>query len=160
MPVNNEKIRILFVCHGNICRSPMAEFIFKDLINKIGLADKFDVDSAAVSSEEIGNPVYPPAKKKLAEYGISCKAKTAIQIKNSDYEKYDYIIAMEEYNINRLKKIIPNDPDGKIKLLLDFTENPGDIDDPWYSGNFDITFDEILMGCKGILKYLKDKNLL
>lgn len=160
MSVNKEKIRILFVCHGNICRSPMAEFIFKDLIKKNGLGEKFDVASAAVSSEEIGNPVYPPAKRKLAEYGISCKGKTAVQIKNYDYQKYDYIIAMEEYNISRMKKIIPDDPEGKIKLLLDFTENHGDIDDPWYSGNFDITFDEILKGCKGILKYLEDKNLL
>ena len=160
MAENKGKIKLLFVCHGNICRSPMAEFIFKDLIKKEGFGSQFIVESAAVSREEIGNPVYPPAKQILAQHGISCKGKTAVQIKPSDYEKYDFIIPMEEYNITRMKNIIPKDPQNKIKLLLDFSDKHGNIDDPWYSGDFDKTYEEILLGCQGILKYFKIKNLL
>ena len=147
-------IRVLFVCHGNICRSPMAEFIFKDIIEKENLTDKFFVRSAATSAEEIGNPVYPPARKKLMEHNILCEGKRANQIKRSDYDNYDYIIAMEQFNIRNILRIVKDDKDKKVFRLLDFTDNPKDIDDPWYTGNFDITYDEILEGCRGLLKYI------
>ena len=145
-------IKILFICHGNICRSPMAEFIFKDMVKKKGLQENFYIASAATSREEIGNSVYPPAKRKLKEHNISCEGKTAIQMKKSDYEKYDYIIAMEEFNIRNIFKIIKEDLDKKVYRLLDFTDKPKDIDDPWYTGDFDITYKEIVKGCEALLE--------
>lgn len=145
-------IKVLFICHGNICRSPMAEFIFKDMVKKKGLQEKFYIASAATSREEIGNSVYPPAKRKLKEHNISCEGKTAIQMKKSDYEKYDYIIAMEEFNIRNIFKIIKEDPEKKVYRLLDFTDKPKDIDDPWYTGDFDITYKEIVKGCEALLE--------
>ncbi|WP_426351219.1 low molecular weight protein-tyrosine-phosphatase [Alloiococcus sp. CFN-8] len=147
-------IRVLFVCHGNICRSPMAEFVFKDMVKKKGLEDKFYIASAATSTEEIGNPVHPGTVRKLKEVGIFVHGKTAFQIKKSDYDSYDYIIVMEEYNIRNLKRIIKSDPENKINKLLDFTSTPGDIDDPWYTGNFDITYEEIYKGCEGLLEHI------
>ncbi len=148
----------MFVCHGNICRSPMAEFIFKDMVKKMGIEKEFFVQSSATSTEEIwgniGNPVYPPAKKKLAEHNISCDGKRAVQLKKSDYDKYDYIIGMEQVNVRNILKIVKEDKENKVFRLMDFTDNKKDIQDPWYSGNFDITYDEIYEGCKGLLRYL------
>lgn len=147
-------IKILFVCHGNICRSPMAEFVMKYLVNKDGVADKFEIASAATSTEEIGNPVYPPVKRKLAEHGISCKGKTARQMTKEDYAYYDYIIAMDRYNIRNMAGFVGNDPDKKVSLLMDFTNRPGDVADPWYTRDFNTTWDDVYEGCMSILKKL------
>lgn len=147
-------IKILFVCHGNICRSPMAEFVMKDLISKKGLSDKFEIASAATSTEEIGNPVYPPAKRKLAEHGISCEGKTARQMTKADYSYYDYIIAMDRFNLRNMTRFTGNDPDKKVSLLMDFTSRPGDVADPWYTGDFDATWNDVYDGCSEILKKL------
>ena len=156
-------IKVLFICLGNICRSPMAEFILKDLVHKRNLTDRFHISSAATSTEEIwgtvGNPVYPPAREKLASVGISCAGKRAVQVKKSDYASYDYLICMDTSNLRNLSRIIGSDPDGKVSLLLDYTTRPGtSIADPWYTGNFDITYDDILEGCEGFLNYLKEKG--
>ena len=132
-------IKILFVCHGNICRSPMAEFVMKDLVNKKGMADQFEIASAATSTEEIGNLVYPPAKRKLKEHGISCEGKTARQMTKEDYAYYDYIIAMDRFNLRNMTRFVGNDPDNKVSLLMDFTNQPKDVADPWYTGDFDAT---------------------
>ena len=147
-------IKILFVCHGNICRSPMAEFVMKDLVNKKGMADQFEIASAATSTEEIGNPVYPPAKRKLKEHGISCEGKTARQMTKADYTYYNYIIAMDRFNLKNMTKFVGNDPDNKVSLLMDFTSQPKDVADPWYTGDFDATWDDVYEGCVGILKKL------
>lgn len=153
-------IKILFICHGNICRSPMAEFVFKDMIHKQHLQSQFYVASAATSSEEIwngvGNPVYPPARKELAKHGISCEGKRAIQLVKADYEKYDYLIGMEEWNRKNMLRILRDDPENKISLLLDYAEEHGDIADPWYTGNFDKTYRDIVRGCEGFLAFLKE----
>ena len=151
-------IKIMFVCHGNICRSPMAEFVFKDLIKKKGLDGHFFIASSATSTEEIGNPVYPPARKELKEHNISCEGKYSIQLRTDDYEKYDYIIAMEQFNIRNILRIIKEDSEKKVFKLLDFTKNPKDIADPWYTGDFDITYKEILEGCKELLHYIIEKK--
>ena len=147
-------IKILFVCHGNICRSPMAEFVMKDLLNKKGIAGQFEIASAATSTEEIGNPIYPPAKRKLKEHGISCEGKTARQMTKKDYAYYDYIIAMDRLNLRNMPRFVGNDPDNKISLLMDFTNHPGDVADPWYTGDFDATWNDVNEGCIGILKKL------
>lgn len=147
-------IKILFVCHGNICRSPMAEFVMKNLVNKKDMADQFEIASAATSTEEIGNPLYPPAKRKLKEHGISCEGKTARQMTKEDYTYYDYIIAMDRFNLRNMTKFAGNDPDNKVSLLMDFTNHPGDVADPWYTGDFDATWDDVYEGCVGILKKL------
>ena len=157
-------IRVLFVCHGNICRSPMAEFILKDMVRSRGLSDQFYIASAATSTEEIwngiGNPVYPPAKKELAKHGISCEGKRAVQITRSDYGKYDYILGMEERNIRNILRIVGKDPEHKVKLLLDYSDAPRDIVDPWYTGNFESTYRDVVEGCEGFLKYLETKDML
>lgn len=151
-------IKIMFVCHGNICRSPMAEFIFKDLLKKKGLEEKFFISSSATSTEEIGNSVYPPARKKLKEHNISCEGKYSIQLRAADYEKYDYIIAMEQVNIRNIFRIIKEDNEKKVFKLLDFAKIPKDIADPWYTGDFDITYKEILEGCNELLNYIIEKK--
>lgn len=155
-------IKILFVCHGNICRSPMAEFIFKDIVSRRGLGDQFYIASAATSTEEIwngiGNPVYPPAKRELAKHGISCEGKRAVQLKKSDYDKYDYLIAMEERNRKNMLRILGKDAKNKVSLLLDYANEHGDIADPWYTGNFDITYHDVVRGCEGFLTYLEGKG--
>ena len=148
--------RILFVCHGNICRSPMAEFVMKDLVSQAGLADEFYIESAATSTEEIGNEVYPPAKRKLAEHGISCKGKTARQMTRRDYDRFDLLIGMDEWNIRNMMRICGGDPDGKIRMLMDFTDRPGDVDDPWYTGNFEVTWQDVLLGCRGVLEWVRN----
>ena len=147
-------IKILFVCHGNICRSPMAEFVMKNLVNKKGMADQFEIASAATSTEEIGNPVYPPAKRKLKEHGISCEGKTARQMTKADYTYYDYIIAMDRFNLRNMTRFVGNDPDNKVSLLMDFTSHPKDVADPWYTGDFDTTWNDVYEGCVGILNRL------
>ncbi|WP_300754799.1 low molecular weight protein-tyrosine-phosphatase [uncultured Oscillibacter sp.] len=144
--------KILFVCHGNICRSPMAEFIMKDLVKKAGLEDQFQIASAATSTEEIGNPVYPPARRKLAEHGISCAGKTARQLTKADYTRNDLLIGMDRANIRNMNRICGGDPDGKIKLLLSYTDHSGDVADPWYTGDFDATWRDVMEGCQGLLK--------
>lgn len=151
-------IRILFICLGNICRSPMAEFVMKDLVRKEGLEDHFFIASAATSTEEYGNPVHPGTRNKLRQYGISTEGKYAVTMRRSDYEKYDYIIAMERYNIRGIMRIIGSDPEYKVSLLLDYTRRPGDIADPWYTGNFDKTYEDILEGCQGLLEALKTRE--
>ncbi|MDD6308415.1 MAG: low molecular weight phosphotyrosine protein phosphatase [Clostridia bacterium] len=147
-------IKILFVCHGNICRSPMAEFVMKDLVEKNGISEEFEIASAATSTEEIGNPVYPPAKRKLAEYGISCEGKRARQMTKADYAYFDYIIAMDHLNFRNMTKFVGNDPDHKVSLLMDFTSHSKDVTDPWYTGNFDATWNDVYEGCVGLLKRL------
>ena len=142
---------ILFVCHGNICRSPMAEFVMKDLAKKAGLASQFHIESAATSREEIGNPVYPPARRKLAEHGISCDGHAARQLTNQDYDKYDLLIGMDSANLRNMHRICGGDPDGKLRLLMDYTDRPGDVADPWYTDDFDATWRDVLAGCQGLL---------
>ena len=151
--------RILFVCHGNICRSPMAEFVMKDLVKKAGLEGQFQIASAATSTEEIGNPVYPPARRKLAEHGICCAGKTARQLTRADYARYDLLIGMDRANIRNMSRICGGDPEGKIKLLLDFTDRPGDVADPWYTGDFDATWRDVLEGCTGLLESIRTSPL-
>lgn len=148
-------IKILFICHGNICRSPMAEFVMKDLVKKQNREADFYIASAATSTEEIGNPVYPPARKKLAEVGICADGKYAIQLKKSDYDKYDYLIGMDSMNIRNIMRIIGSDSDNKVYKLRDFTSSPGDIADPWYSGDFDTTYEQVLEGCQKLLESIK-----
>lgn len=145
---------ILFVCYGNICRSPMAEMIFKDLIIKNNKRYKLSCVSRATSMEELGNPIYPKAKRKLEQMGVTCETHRATQITKSDYDKYDYIIVMEERNRRDLLRIIGEDKDNKIHLLMEYTNNNKDIDDPWYSGDFDTAFNEINEGCIGLYNYL------
>ena len=147
--------KILFVCHGNICRSPMAEFVMKDMVEKAGLQDDFYIESAATSTEEIGNEVYPPAKRKLAEHGISCKGKTAQQMRQADYNRFDLLIGMDEWNIRNMTRICGGDPEGKIRKLLDYTNRKGDVADPWYTGNFEATWQDVTEGCECLLKLLR-----
>ncbi len=186
--------KILFVCHGNICRSPMAEFIMKDLVRKAGLESQFHIASAATSTEEIGNPVYPPALRKLAEHGIGCAGKTARQLTRADYDQYDLLIGMDRANLRNMRRICGGDPDGKIHLLMEFagrhrkgaprgpggagcagrgersafspqveTEESGlcfdDVADPWYTGDFEATWRDVLEGCEGLLQAIKEGRL-
>lgn len=144
-------IKVLFVCHGNICRSPMAEFVFKDMVKQRGKEKEFLIESAATSTEEIGNRVYPPARRKLAEHGISCEGKTALQMRASDYRHFDLLIGMDRANLRNIQRICGGDPDGKIHLLLDYTDRPGDVADPWYTGDFDATWRDVEEGCRGLL---------
>ena len=148
------KVKILFVCHGNICRSPMAEFVMKHLVEEEGRSDAFFIASAATSTEEIGNPVYPPARRKLAEHGIACAGKTARQMTKRDYEDFDYLIGMDGENLRNMKRMYNQDPDGKISLLMDYTSRPGSVADPWYTGDFEATWRDVLEGCQGLLDHL------
>ena len=148
-------VKILMVCHGNICRSPMAEFVMKDLVKKAGLDWAFEIASAATSTEEIGNPVYPPARRKLAEHGIGCAGKTARQLRREDYAYYDYLIGMDSANLRNMRRICGGDPEGKISLLLDHTDRPADVADPWYTGDFEATWKDVLEGCSRLLKELR-----
>ncbi len=152
-------IKILFICHGNICRSPMCEFVMKDLAAKAGLADQFEIASAATSTEELGNPVHPGTRRELAKHGISCEGKRARQVTRADYDYYDMLICADSNNIRNLRRITGGDPDGKISLVLDHTSRPGrDVDDPWYSGDFETTWNDVSEGCAGLLKELTEKD--
>ena len=146
--------KILFVCHGNICRSPMAEFVMKDMVKKAGIAGDFEIASAAVSSEELGNPVYPPARRKLAEHGISCAGHAARQMTRADYERWDYLICMDGGNLRRMERICAGDREGKMHRLMDFTSRPGDVADPWYTGDFEATWQDVSEGCEALLHHL------
>lgn len=147
-------IKILFVCLGNICRSPMAEFVMKDMVAKQGRAAEFVIASAATSTEESGNGVYPPAKAELARHGIGCKGKYSVQLQRSDYEKYDLLIGMDEGNIRNMRRICGGDPQGKIHKLLDYTARGGDVADPWYTDRFDVAYRDIYDGCEALLATL------
>ena len=154
-------MKIMFVCHGNICRSPMAEFIFKKMLEEKGLSNKFSVSSCATSSEEIGfngigNPVYPPARAELKKHGIECVGKRAVQLKSDDYAKYDMFIGMDSNNIRNMHRILGGDPEGKIHKLLSFAGSDRDVADPWYSGRFDVAYRDIYDGCEGLLKTLME----
>ena len=145
--------KILFICHGNICRSPMAEYVMKDLVRKAGLESQFQITSAATSREEIGNPIYPPARRKLAEHGISCDGHAARQLTNRDYEDYDLLIGMERANLRDMYRICGGDFADKMHLLLDYTDRPGqEVADPWYTDDFEATWWDVLEGCRGLLR--------
>lgn len=144
--------KILFICHGNICRSPMAEYVMKELVRKAGRGGEFEIASAATSREEIGNPVYPPARRKLAEHGIACDGHTARQMTERDYGRFDYLIGMDSANRRDMQRICGGDPEGKISLLMEHTNRPGDVADPWYTGDFEATWRDVLVGCQALLK--------
>ena len=151
-------IKVLFICHGNICRSPMAEFIMKKLVSDAGLAAYFQIASAATSTEEIGNPVYPPAKAELTRHGISCEGKRARQVTRADYAEYDYLIGMDSANIRNMLRIFGGDPEGKVAKLLSYAESERDISDPWYTGDFGTTYADVLEGCTAFLRYLQQNG--
>ena len=146
-----EPIKILFVCHGNICRSPMAEFVMKDLVAKNFRQNDFLIASAATSTEELGNPVYPPARRIMAQHGLDCHGKYARQITAADYSNYDYLIGMDTWNIRNIMRIIGDDPEEKVHKLLSFADSSADIEDPWYTGDFETTYQDVLRGCEGLL---------
>nr|WP_297171533.1 low molecular weight protein-tyrosine-phosphatase [uncultured Agathobaculum sp.] len=147
-------IKILFVCHGNICRSPMAEFVMKDLVEKAGGADRFAIASAATSGEELGNPVYPPARRKLAEHGIDCAGKTARRLTAADYDEFDLLIGMDEANLRNMRRLFGGDPAGKCRLLLEYTDSARSVADPWYTRDFEATWNDVYAGCKALLDTL------
>ncbi|MDY2736990.1 low molecular weight protein-tyrosine-phosphatase [Intestinibacter sp.] len=152
-------INIMFVCHGNICRSPMAEFVLKDMVAKRKISHNFHIESSATSREEIGNDIHYGTKNKLKKVGVPFTPRRATQITKSDYDKYDFILCMDNNNIRNLSRIIPNDKDDKIKLLLDFSNNPRNIADPWYTGNFEDTYNDIIEGCEALLNYIEKNNI-
>lgn len=145
-------INVMFVCHGNICRSTMAQYVLQDMVKKLGLESNFYIDSAATSTEEIGNGVHHGTRRKLAEVGIPCGNHRAVRLTKQDYREYDYLIGMDSANIRNIGRIVGYDIDNKVHKLLDFTNNPRDIADPWYTGNFDKTYDDIREGCEAFLK--------
>ena len=148
--------KILFVCHGNICRSPMAEFVMRDLVKRQGLAKQFLIASAATSTEEIGNPVYPPARRMLQKHGIDCAGKTARQMTRRDYDQYDLLIGMDGANLRNMRRICGGDRANKLRLLLEYTDRPGDVADPWYTGDFEATWRDVNDGCRGLLTALRE----
>ena len=154
--------RIMFVCHGNICRSPMAEFVLKKMVSERGVADQFVIASSATSTEEIwggvGNPVYPPAKSEMAKHGITCEGKRAVQLTRADYDKYDLFVGMDSANIRNMHRILGGDPQGKIRKLMDYTARGGDVADPWYTGDFATTYRDVTDGCRGLLHTLLCKG--
>ena len=157
-------IKVLFVCHGNICRSPMCEFVMKDMVKKAGMTEYFHIESAATSSEEIwngvGNPVYPPAREELARHGIRCDGKRARKLVREDYDRYDYLIGMEDMNIRYMKQILGDDPEGKVMKLLSFAGSERGIADPWYTGDFRSTYKDVVLGCEALLKQIAERHRL
>lgn len=149
-------IHVLFICHGNICRSPMAEFVFRHMVKERGMGDKFHIASCATSTEEIGNPVHRGTREKLRQHGISTEGKYAVQLRKKDYDDYDYLLGMDTWNIRNILRIVKSDPENKVYRLLDFSKEPRDIADPWYTGNFDVTYNDIVEGCQAFLNYLKE----
>lgn len=151
-------VKILFICHGNICRSPMAEFVMKDMVARADRQDEFEIASAATSREEIwngvGNPVYPPARKEMERHGLSCDGKRAVQVTKADYDYYDYLICMDRNNIRNTKRIVGEDPDNKISLLLSHAGRDQEVADPWYTGNFTDTWNDVYEGCQALLRKL------
>lgn len=153
-------IKVLFICHGNICRSPMAQFVFQDMVNKRGLADQFEIDSKATSTEELGNPPHRGTVRKMKEMGIPMIPHRASQLRNSDYGDYDFFIGMDTWNIKNMNRILGGDPEGKVYKLLAFGSDGRDIADPWYTGNFDETYRDVTEGCEGFLRYLAEQGML
>lgn len=155
-------IKVLFVCHGNICRSPMAEFVLKDMVEKRGIAAQFEIASAATSTEEIwngvGNPVYPPAREELAKHGISCDGKRAVQLKASDYDYYDYLIGMDSMNIKNMERMTGHQRGDKIKKMLEYAGSQSDCQDPWYNSRFDQTYRDVVTGCAAFLEFLEKEG--
>ena len=149
-------IKVLMICHGNICRSPMAEYVLQDMVRKRHLDSRFHIESAATSREEIGNDVHYGTKGKLAEAGIPCPRRKARQVTKADYADFDWLLIMDGNNHRNLMRIIGTDPEGKVYGLLDFSKRPRDIADPWYTGNFDVTYDDVVEGCETFLTHLKD----
>ena len=151
-------IKILFICHGNICRSPMAEFVMKKLVSDMGLGDKFYIESAATSREEIGNPVYQPVRKLLSQHGIDTSGKTARQMTKADYDRFDYIVAMDRNNLRNMERIIGRDVENKVSLLLNHAGIDRDVADPWYTRDFEATWDDVNVGCKALLREVISKR--
>ena len=151
-------IKVLFLCHGNICRSPMAEYVFKDMVCKAHRESDFFIDSAATSTEEIGNPVHHGTRAKLRQAGISCGDHRARQLTREDYEMFDYLIGMDQWNIRNMMRILKDDPEGKVSRLLEFAGEDQDIADPWYTGNFDVTYEDICRGCEALLRKFFDEK--
>lgn len=154
---NDHVTKVLFVCHGNICRSTMAQYVMQYLVEKNGLAESFFIDSAATSTEEIGNPVDPRTRRKLQQEGIHCGNHCARQLTRKDYEDFDYLIGMDHNNLRNMLRILKDDPLRKVSLLLDWTGKPRDIADPWYSGNFDLTYEDVTKGCEALFKKISGK---
>lgn len=150
--------RILFVCLGNICRSPMAEYVMRDLVRQAGLEDQIQVASAATSREELGNPVYPPARRKLAEHGIACEGHAARQMTAADYDRFDLLIGMDQNNLRNMNRICGGDPQHKLRMLMDYTDRPGEVADPWYTVDFERTWQDVLAGCQGLLEQLESRD--
>ncbi len=148
------KYRILFTCHGNICRSAMAEFMLKDMVQKAGRGDEVYIESATTHNDEIGNPVYPPVAKILTRMGIDCGGKRARQLSAGDYGKYDLIIGMDRANMRNMERAFGGDPEGKLRMLMDYTDRPGEVADPWYTRDFEATWVDLLEGCRGLLESL------
>jgi len=147
--------KILFVCHGNICRSPMAQYVMRDLVKQAGLAQEFEIGSAATHYDEIGSPVYPPARRKMAEHGINCTGHRARLLEKQDYRRWDYLIGMDSANLRNMHRICGGDPEGKMSLLMDHVGQRRDVADPWYTGNFEETWDDVLAGCTALLEELR-----
>ena len=147
-------IKVLFICHGSICRSPMAEYVMRDMVAKRGLSDRIETASAATSSEELGNPIYPPAQRVLKEHGIDPSGHAARRMRPEDYRNYDRIIGMDNENMFYMKRMWPDDPEGKLSLLMDYTQRPGEVSDPWYTRDFNATWRDVVEGCEGLLEEL------
>ncbi len=151
-------IRVIFICHGNICRSPMAELVLKDMVAKAGLAAQFEIASAATSTEEIGCPVHRGTREKLRQVGIAVPVRAARQMTRADYARFDYVLGMDSWNVRNMRRIVGGDPEGKLARLLDFSARPRDIADPWYTGNFDVTYDDVVEGCQALLAHILEND--